>query len=142
MVGAADSVRLLDRLGMRYGTRVSPKAEPTYAAGPGWRDDAPRICSIADALDLVGDRYTLLILRELAFGVCRFSDIRHNTGAPRETLSTRLRKLENAGVIARQRYSERPPRDEYVLTAAGREIIPVLQSLRRWGEQHAIPDRG
>jgi DNA-binding HxlR family transcriptional regulator len=95
------------------------------------------VCPIADALELVGDRYALLILRELAFGVSRFSDIRHNTGAPRETLSARLRKLEDAGLIARRRYSEHPPRDEYVLTDAGSAITPVLQSLRQWGEQYA-----
>jgi DNA-binding HxlR family transcriptional regulator len=69
--------------------------------------------------------------------VRRFSDIRRNTGAPRETLSARLRKLEDAGLIARRRYSEHPPRDEYVPTAAGSAITPVLQSLRRWGEEFA-----
>jgi DNA-binding HxlR family transcriptional regulator len=122
---------------VRYGSTVSPASEPTHAAGPGWQPDGPRICSIADALELVGDRYALLILRELAFGVRRFSDIRRNTGAPRETLSARLRKLEDAGLIARRRYSEHPPRDEYVLTEAGSAITPVLQSLRRWGEQYA-----
>jgi DNA-binding HxlR family transcriptional regulator len=116
---------------------VSPTSEPTHATGPGWQADGPRICPIADALELVGDRYALLILRELAFGVRRFSDIRRNTGAPRETLSARLRKLEDTGLIARRRYSEHPPRDEYVPTDAGRAITPVLQSLRRWGEQYA-----
>jgi DNA-binding HxlR family transcriptional regulator len=116
---------------------VSSASEPTQPAGPGWQEDGPRVCPIADALQLVGDRYALLILRELEFGVRRFSDIRHNTGAPRETLSARLRKLEDAGLITRQRYSEHPPRDEYVPTDAGSAITPVLQSLRRWGEQHA-----
>jgi DNA-binding HxlR family transcriptional regulator len=118
---------------------VSPKAEPTLDHGPGLRPDAPRICSIADALDLVGERYSLLILRELGFGVNRFSDIRHNTGAPRETLATRLRKLEDAGVITRRRYSAHPPRDEYVLTDAGEALLPVLRQLREWGEQYAPP---
>jgi DNA-binding HxlR family transcriptional regulator len=109
--------------------------------GPGWRENAPRACSIADALELVGDRYTFLILRELAFGVTRFNDVRHNTGAPRETLSARLRKLEEAGLITRRRYNERPPRDEYVLTDAGAALAPVLRSLREWGEQYATPRR-
>jgi DNA-binding HxlR family transcriptional regulator len=116
---------------------VSSEAEPTIDLGPGWRANAPRDCSIADALELIGDRYALLILRELAFGVTRFSDIRHNTGAPRETLSARLRKLEEAGLITRRRYNERPPRDEYVLTDSGAALAIVLRSLREWGEQYA-----
>lgn len=97
------------------------------------------MCGIADALAAVGDRYSLLIVREIAFGFRRFSDIRHNTGAPRETLTTRLRKLEEAGVVHRRRYSQRPPRDEYELTDAGAELVPVLRGLREWGELHAIP---
>jgi DNA-binding HxlR family transcriptional regulator len=99
--------------------------------------DGPRICSIADALDLVGERYSLLILRELDLGVTRFSDIRHNTGAPRDTLVTRLRKLEEAGVITRRRYSEHPPRDEYLLTEAGAALKPVLRRMRKWGKRFA-----
>jgi DNA-binding HxlR family transcriptional regulator len=109
---------------------VSPKHEPT-------REVHPRVCPIADALEVVGDRWSLLILRELGFGVHRFNDIRANTGAPRETLTTRLRELEDAGVIARRRYSERPPRDEYFLTDAGSAINPVLRALRQWGEGYA-----
>jgi DNA-binding HxlR family transcriptional regulator len=97
---------------------------------------APRVCPIADALDVVGERWTLLVLRELGFGVRRFKDIQVNTGAPRETLALRLRKLEETGVIERRRYCERPPRDEYLLTAAGQDILPVLSSLRVWGERH------
>ncbi len=95
------------------------------------------MCAIADALEVVGDRWSLLILRELNFGVHRFNDIRANTGAPRETLTTRLRELEDAGVIVRRQYSEHPPRDEYVLTDSGRSITPVLRALRKWGEVHA-----
>jgi DNA-binding HxlR family transcriptional regulator len=110
--------------------------------GPGWCEDAPRICPIADALDLVGDRYALLILRELEFGVRRFSEIRHNTGAPRETLTARLRRLEEAGLIERRQYSEHPPRSEYVSTPAGTAIQPVLRALRQWGEQYAAAPSG
>jgi DNA-binding HxlR family transcriptional regulator len=123
----------------RYAGIVSSKGEPITEHGPGLRDDGARVCSIADALDVVGERYSLLILRELGFGVTRFSDIRHNTGAPRETLSIRLRKLEDAGVITRRRYSEHPPRDEYLLTDAGEALTPILRQLREWGEQHAVP---
>lgn len=97
------------------------------------------MCSIADALGVVGERWTLLVLRELGFGVHRFNDIRTNTGAPRETLALRLRKLEEAGLVERRRYSEHPPRDEYLLTQAGKGIIPVLAALREWGETHVTP---
>jgi len=100
---------------------------------------APRACAIADALEVVGERWSILVLRELRFGVHRFKDIQTNTGAPRETLALRLRKLEESGVIERRRYCERPPRDEYVLAAAGRELAPVLTALRVWGERHAAP---
>jgi DNA-binding HxlR family transcriptional regulator len=109
---------------------MGSKSEPT-------RTDGPRACKVADALGVVGDRWSLLVIRELTFGVRRFSDIQHNTGAPRQILTARLRKLETAGVIARRRYRAHPPRDEYVLTDAGRALKPVLTSLREWGEQFA-----
>jgi DNA-binding HxlR family transcriptional regulator len=99
----------------------------------------PRVCPIADALQLVGDRWALLALRELSFGVTKFNDICVNTGAPRASLTARLRGLEESGLIERRRYSERPPRDDYVLTAAGRDLAPVLRELRVWGERHAAP---
>ncbi len=100
-----------------------------------------RICPIADALELIGDRWALLTIRELGFGVTRFNDIQAATGAPRASLATRLRELEQAGLVERRRYSARPPRDEYVLTPAGRELGPVLRELRVWGEQHASLSR-
>lgn len=81
------------------------------------------------------------MLRELGFGVHRFKDIQANTGAPRETLALRLRKLEEAGIIERRRYCDRPPRDEYVPTDAGRDLFPVLTALRVWGETHVTPAR-
>lgn len=98
---------------------------------------APRVCPIADALEVVGERWSLLVLREINLGVRRFKDIQVNTGAPRETLVLRLRKLEEAGVIERRRYCDHPPRDEYFLTEAGQEIAPVLAALHAWGERHA-----
>lgn len=96
----------------------------------------PRVCAIADALSLVGDRWSLLVVRELGFGVHRFTDIQRHTGASREILTARLRKLENERVLARRRYRDRPPRDEYVLTEAGEALLPVLVALRVWGEVH------
>ena len=113
---------------------MSQEIEPRDSAGP-------RVCSIADALDIIGERWTLLVLRELRFGVTRFKEIQVNTGAPRETLSLRLRKLEDYRLIERRRYCEHPPRDEYVLTPAGQALQPVLRSLRQWGERFATPNR-
>jgi len=95
------------------------------------------VCGIAGALGIFGDRWALLVPRELGFGVRRFSDIRANTGASRDSLTTRLRELEEAGLITRRRYQERPPRDEYFLTEAGEAIGPVLRELRIWGETYA-----
>jgi DNA-binding HxlR family transcriptional regulator len=100
-------------------------------------EDGPRVCGIADALGVIGDRWALLVLREISFGVRRFNDIRTNTGAPRDSLATRLRELEASGLISRRRYSERPPRDEYLLTEAGKALGPVLRALRKWGETYA-----
>lgn len=100
-------------------------------------EDGPRVCGIADALGVVGDRWALLVLRELGFGVRRFNEIQLNTGAPRDSLATRLRELEAAGLITRHRYSDHPPRDEYHLTEAGRALGPALRELRKWGETHA-----
>jgi DNA-binding HxlR family transcriptional regulator len=99
--------------------------------------DGTRVCPIADALELVGDRWSLLVVREAGLGVRRFNDIQRNTGAPRQMLTARLRKLEQAGILTRVKYSEHPPRYEYELTAAGQALIPVLRGLRAWGEQFA-----
>jgi DNA-binding HxlR family transcriptional regulator len=95
------------------------------------------VCGIADALGIVGDRWALLVLRELNFGVHRFNEIQVNTGAPRDSLATRLRELEEAGLISRSRYSDHPPRDDYHLTESGRALGPALRELRKWGETYA-----
>jgi DNA-binding HxlR family transcriptional regulator len=110
---------------------VSSEVKPTMLAGV-------RLCPIADALELIGGRWSLLVIREIGFGVHRFNDIQRHTGIPRDRLTDRLRKLEQAGIITRRPYSEHPPRYEYLATDAGQELIPVLQALRRWGERHAI----
>jgi len=101
------------------------------------RQAGPRECPIADAMELIGDRWSLLVIREIGLGVRRFTEIQRNTGTPREMLTARLRKLEDSGVITRQRYSEHPPRYDYLLTEAGQALVPVLRSLRRWGEKYA-----
>jgi DNA-binding HxlR family transcriptional regulator len=103
------------------------------------RDDLPgRPCSVAAALNLVGEKWALLAVREIAFGNKRFDMIARNTGAPRDRLAARLRALEAAGVIARRQYSEHPARYEYELTQAGRELREVLRALRVWGDKWAV----
>jgi DNA-binding HxlR family transcriptional regulator len=93
---------------------------------------------VAAALSLVGEKWALLAIREISFGNKRFDVIARNTGAPRDRLAARLRALEAAGVIARRRYSDHPPRYEYELTKAGRELRPVLTALRTWGDKWAV----
>jgi len=97
----------------------------------------PRVCSLASALEVVGEKWSLLILREVFYGVCRFEGIAQNTGAPRDVLTARLRKLSDAGILRRVQYSERPQRSEYHLTEAGRELAPTLLSLLQWGQRWA-----
>lgn len=101
--------------------------------------DGTRVCSMADALTLVGERWSLHVVREIAMGVQRFDAIQRRTGAPREMLTSRLRKLEAAGVLTRSRYSDRPPRYEYALTTSGQELLPVMAGLYAWGAAHATP---
>ena len=101
----------------------------------------PRECSIAAALEVVGEKWSLLVVRELFLGCRRFSEIAANTGAPRDILTARLRRLEEVGVISRRLYSERPERYEYVLTDAGKDLRPVIWALRHWGDVHAKGER-
>ena len=103
------------------------------------REELPgRPCSVAAALNLIGEKWTLLAVREITFGNKRFDAIARNTGAPRDRLAARLRALEAAGVVARRQYSDHPPRYEYELTQAGKELSPVLQTLRAWGDKWAV----
>jgi DNA-binding HxlR family transcriptional regulator len=95
-------------------------------------------CSLAQALEIVGERWTLLIVRDLFFGVSRFGDLLAHLDIPRAVLSARLALLVEAGVAERRPYA--PGRDEHVLTAAGRELWPVVHGLMRWGDRHLAPD--
>ncbi len=99
-----------------------------------------RPCSIAAALHILGEKWALLAVRELFYGNRRFDRIVRNTGAPRDRLTARLRALEEAGVVERRLYSERPPRYEYHLTEAGRDLAPVTQALLSWGDRWLLPD--
>lgn len=99
-------------------------------------------CSIARTLDVVGEWWTLLILRDAFLGVTRFDDWQARLGIARNVLAARLDHLVDQGVLERRRYQDRPPRHEYVLTAKGRDLGPVLSALRTWGDAHAPPPGG
>ncbi|MEC3919825.1 winged helix-turn-helix transcriptional regulator [Nocardia sp. CDC160] len=98
-------------------------------------------CSIAATLEIVGDRWTLLILRESCRGVTRFADFQHTLGLARTVLSDRLARLTEQGLLERHRYQERPERFEYLLTDKGAELWPVLNALMTWGDKHIMADR-
>lgn len=100
------------------------------------REARPRECNVARSLEVVGERWTLLVVREILLGANRFDQIARNTGAARNILANRLEALADAGVIVRRRYSDRPPRHEYVPTEAGRALQPVLLTLMDWGDRH------
>src|SRR3954451_7173922 len=102
------------------------------------RLEAPRVGSGAGALDVIGEKWSLLVVRELILGVHRFNEIAANTGAPRDILTARLRRLEDLGVVERQTYCDRPPRYEYFLTKAGRDLRPVVMALKHWGDTHVM----
>jgi DNA-binding HxlR family transcriptional regulator len=95
-----------------------------------------RRCSIANALSVVGERWSLLALREIFFGHRRFDEIVRNTGVSRDILATRLRTLIEAGVLTKEQYDTHPPRYEYVLTEAGRALQPILLNLLEWGDRY------
>jgi DNA-binding HxlR family transcriptional regulator len=97
-----------------------------------------RPCSLAAALEVLGERWSLLAVREIGYGVHRFARIAGYTGVSRDILADRLRKLEAAGVIERRQYSEHPPRYEYHLTEAGEELFPVTLALQQWGDKWAV----
>ncbi|MER5277538.1 helix-turn-helix domain-containing protein [Streptomyces sp. NPDC002809] len=100
-----------------------------------------RPCSAAAALHVVGEKWALLAVREIFFGNHRFEAIARNTGAPRDRLAARLRSLEQAGVVERRPYNERPPRYEYHLTESGRDLAPVIRALLDWGDRWVLEER-
>jgi DNA-binding HxlR family transcriptional regulator len=95
-----------------------------------------QVCSIASALELVGERWSLLVLRDVFLGVRRFDDIQRDLGIARNVLRDRLTLLVDEGILKRVRYQERPERFEYRLTDKGRDLWPVLHALMAWGDEH------
>ena len=104
------------------------------AASPDWTDPE---CPVARTLDLVGDRWSLLVIRDAMDGARSFTEFQRRTGIARNILTDRLRKLTAHGLLA-QRPAPSGRRHEYVLTDAGRDLFPVVLTLRQWGERHAF----
>jgi DNA-binding HxlR family transcriptional regulator len=128
------------------GLIFKPMADTLVAMSAALLADLPgRPCPIAAALELVGERWALLTVRELALGNSRFEDIVRGTGAPRDRVAARLKALNEVGVIQRVPYQTAPPRFDYQLTDSGGALLPVLDALLAWGLGYAVtpsdPDR-
>lgn len=111
---------------------------------PAARNTSPRSeCAIAGTLDVVGDRWSLLIVRDLLFrGHMRFADLATSAeGMPTNTLADRLRRLEESGIVTKEPYSERPLRHQYRLTERGHALGPVLDAMATWGVDHLTGTR-
>ncbi|MFJ8928602.1 winged helix-turn-helix transcriptional regulator [Streptomyces sp. NPDC102340] len=99
------------------------------------KDYATQQCSLARALEIVGERWTLLVVRDALYGVRRYNDFLVHLGIPRAVLATRLQALTSAGVLEKRQYQESPPRHEYVVTARGRGLWPAVRALGAWGRE-------
>jgi DNA-binding HxlR family transcriptional regulator len=106
------------------------------------RDYETQVCSIARSLEVVGERWSLLIVRSVFLGVHRFDDLLGALGITRSVLTARLARLVDEGVLERVPYQQRPPRFEYRATAKGRELWPVLVHLLRWGDEYYLDPNG
>jgi len=102
------------------------------------RDYDRQACPLARSLEVVGERWTMLILRDLFFGVRRFGELQARLDIPRAVLSARLTTLVDGGLVERRPY--RPGRDELLLTERGRELWPIVHGLMQWGERHLVED--
>ena len=101
-----------------------------------------QVCSVARALEVVGERWTLLVLRDAFLGVRRFEDFQRSLGIARNVLTARLGRLVEEGLLERVPYQSRPERFEYRLTEKGLGLWPVIVGLLRWGDEHYAPPAG
>lgn len=97
-------------------------------------------CSVAQCLEVIGEWWSMLIVRDVFLGVTRFDDFQERLGISRNILNQRLNRLVDAGVLKKLAYSEHPPRFDYRLTDKGRDLWPVLTAMRQWGDRHAAPE--
>ena len=97
-------------------------------------------CSVAQCLEVVGEWWSMLIVRDASMGVTRFDQFQERLGISRNILRQRLDNLTDHGVLEKVPYSDHPPRHEYRLTAKGQDLWPVLTTMRQWGDKYAAPD--
>jgi DNA-binding HxlR family transcriptional regulator len=97
-------------------------------------------CSIAQCLEIIGEWWSMLIIRDAFLGVSRFDDFQKRLGISRNVLNQRLAHLSDAGVLDRVPYREHPPRFEYRLSEKGRDLWPILSAMREWGDRYAAPE--
>src|SRR3712207_3032801 len=118
-------------------TDAAPTSQTPDAAAAGRQAALRSSCPVAGALDLVGDRWTLLVVRHLLRGKRRYGDLSApSEKIPTNTRADRLRRLEQGGIVGRVQYSARPPRYEYHLTPRGEDLGPAIRSLAKWGLQY------
>jgi len=132
VVEAARPTATMFRCIMRLTDTIDPMLDREYDT---------QVCSIARSLEVVGERWSLLIIRNVGLGMNRFEPLRENLGITRSVLTTRLNSLIEYGILEKRRYSERPPRYEYHLTEKGRDLAPVLLQLMWWGDRY-YPEAG
>lgn len=107
-----------------------------------WSELADQPCSVARSVAVIGDRWTLMILRDCFLGVRRFEDFERRLGISRSIIADRLRLLEREGVLRREAYQERPRRFEYRLTDKGLDLHPVIMAIVHWGDTHYAGEAG
>ncbi|MEV1119321.1 helix-turn-helix domain-containing protein [Actinosynnema sp. NPDC049800] len=105
-------------------------------------DFAGMACSIARSAALIGDPWSLLVVRDIALGLRRFDELQQDLGVATNTLTDRLERLVTGGVLVRERYSRRPDRYEYALTEKGRQLVPILLALTAWGDRWESAEEG
>ena len=99
------------------------------------------LCPVARTLDVIGDRWTILVLRDITFGITKYSDLLESLdGISPNLLSQRLKRLEAAGVLERSFYRDHPPRAEYLLTEKGRGLVPILKMIAEWGYKYELDE--
>ncbi len=99
-------------------------------------------CSVARTVDVIGEWWTPLIVRDAFYGRTRFEDLQRSLGLARNVLAARLDRMVETGIMERRRYQEHPPRDEYVLTTKGRDLFPIIAALLAWGDKWTAGEDG
>jgi DNA-binding HxlR family transcriptional regulator len=109
---------------------------------PAYPDFDPAACSIARTLDILGDTWSILVLRDVFLGAHRFDQIQEHLGIARNVLAARLKRLVEHALLEKRQYAEHPPRFEYHLTRKGLDLQPVLMGLMQWGDRYVADSSG